>query len=172
MIFENLFKSKKRMPRIYEIEKKDSKINKQMFDLILEVENVLNDLKDAVESDKTSAKHAKVAELENVLLRLSSKVEAVREDVNTIMSIKTQNSDFIALNDEEYLRDKLENIDRISKALDELVDLVSHRPSSEELKRYVVDYLSSRISMVVDALNKIVKDDKQLNFVYSRLADL
>ncbi len=172
MIFEGLFRSRKKGPRILELELKDSQLTKKIFDLIVDIEAVLSDLKKAVEIDNDTAKYAKLAELENVLLRLSSKVEAIREDANLIMSIKTQNSDFIALNDDEYLRDKLENLDRISKSLDELIDLVSHRPSFEELKRYVIDYVSSRISLVIDALNNIIKDDKQLIFVYSRISDL
>ena len=157
-------------PEIYSIEKNSIQINKELFDLIVKAEKVMDELKTYLAEDKVSFKDAKLAELENNLLNMKSKVDSLRIDVQRILNIEMKHKDYVLLNDDFYLKDKLARVETMGQVLDELLDLISERPAINELKE-VVGYMYGRINSLVDSVNNITSDDKRLEEVYSRLKD-
>jgi hypothetical protein len=166
MSLKSLFKRQK--PHLMSLEENAVKLNKDIFDLLVRCEKNLDELKGALNSDKPYVKDAKMAELENKFLNLRTKIDAIRNDMRSIMDIETQNKDFIGINDDIYFTDKMNRLDAISAALDELVELAGEKPAANEL-RGMTDFIYGKINIVVDAVNNIINDDKQLENTYSKI---
>ncbi|MFP4567419.1 MAG: hypothetical protein ACLFN8_00590 [Candidatus Woesearchaeota archaeon] len=161
----------KRDPELYSVERNSIQLNKDIFNIIVKTEKILDDLKSYLSKGNISLKEAKMAEFENSLLNMKSKVDALRLDVQHILDIELKHKDYILLNDDFYLKDKLYRIDAMSRVLEELLDLISEKPAINELKE-MLNYIYSRMNILVDSVNNITSDDKRLEEVYSRLRDL
>ncbi len=155
-------------PRIYEIEQKDIAINKEIFSLIARIEQNLNLLKEAINKGDIAYKDAKLAELENNFLLLRSKIDSVKKDISDIMNIEVAQREYLTLNDDVHLQDKLNRLELIGDALDELIQIMSERPVFEELKG-LSDTIYSKINLIIDAINYIINDDRYLENVYARI---
>jgi len=139
--------------------------------MIVKTEKILDELKKYLLESNMSYKEAKLAELENALLNMKAKVDALRLDVHRILDIELKHKDFILLNDDFYLKDKLARIDTMSHVLEELLDLIAERPAINELKE-MLNYIYGRMNSLVDSINNISSDDKRLEEVYSRLRSI
>lgn len=166
--FSQLFR--KNEPGLYSIQTNSMIINKELFSLIVKTEKLLDDLKRYLDSDSVSLKEAKLAELENALLNMRSKIDALRHDVQRILDVEIKHKDYVLLNDDFYLKDKIARIDTMSQVIDELIDLIGERPAVNDLKE-MMSYIYGRINSLVDSVNNISSDDKRLEEVYSRLKD-
>lgn len=158
-------------PELYSIERSSIQLNKEIFNLIVKTEKILDDLKIYLSKDNVSLKEAKLAEFENSLLNMKSKIDALRLEAHRILDIELKHKDYILLNDDFYLKDKLYRVDSMNQVIDELLDLISAKPAINELKD-MLNYIYSRINILVDSVNNITSDDKHLEDVYSRLRDL
>ncbi len=163
------FVGKSKGSRIYSIEKKDVALNKEIFSLMLRVEDNLKELKDAVRDKNVIIKDAKLAELENSFLLLKSKVDSLLSDVKMIMDIEVQNKDYISIHDDAYLEDKYNRLNQMGDVLDELVDLMREKPASDALKGDLLAYIFGRVNILVDAVNNIINDDRYLEGLYSKI---
>ncbi len=166
MGIQALFKRQK--PAIVSSEEDSIKLNKEIFNLLLGCENDIAELKKFISSDQAALKEAKLADLENKFLSIRTKIDAIKNDMKSIIDLETQNKDFILLNDDNYIKDKMERLDFLSEVLDELLELTNEKPAAEELKG-MVDYIYGKINLLVDSVNNIINDDKQLENTYSKL---
>ena len=162
---------KKKDPELYTIQSNSIVVNKELFELIVKTEKLLDDLKRYLDEDNVALKEAKLAELENALINMKSKADALRLDVQRILDIELKHKDYILLNDDFYLKDKLARLDTMSQVIEELSDLISEKPAVNELKE-MLNYIYGRMNSLVDSINNIASDDKRLEEVYSRLKDL
>ena len=160
--------SRKQRPAIYLSEEDAIKLNKDVFELLLGCENDLAELKKTISTNQTAMKEATIAELENKFLNMRTKIDAIRTDMKTIIDLETQNKDFIQLNDDIFIMDKMGRLDTISSVLDELLELTHERPAANELKG-LVDFIYGKINILIDAVNNIINDDKHLEGTYSKL---
>ncbi|MCF7865978.1 hypothetical protein K9L67_05725 [Candidatus Woesearchaeota archaeon] len=160
----------KKESKILHIEHSDIAINKQIFDLIAKLESQLTNVSNALKKSDVSEVSARLAELENVFIRIKTKVDSLIVDVETIMGIESQNRDFIMLNDGDYISDKLERLKTMSSVLDELVELISHHPGMSELKSDLLSYMYSRLNVLIDSINSVASDDSHMEFVYGHLS--
>jgi len=158
-------------PELYSIERGCIQLNKDIFNLIVKTEKILDDLKIYLSKNNISLKEAKVAEFENSLLNIKSKIDALRLEAQRILDIELKHKDFILLNDDFHLKDKLYRVDSMNQVIDELLDLISSKPGVSELNE-MLNYIYSRMNILVDSVNNITSDDKHLENVYSRLRDI
>jgi SepF-like predicted cell division protein (DUF552 family) len=158
-------------PELYSIQRNSIQLNKDIFNLIVKTEKILDDLKIYLTKSNISLKEAKLAEFENSLLNIKSKIDALRLDAQRILDVELKHKDYILLNDDFYLKDKLYRVDSMSQVVEELLDLISEKPAINELKD-MLNYIYSRMNILVDSVNSITGDDKHLEEVYSRLRDL
>ncbi len=158
-------------PELYSIEKNSIKVNKDLFDLIVKSEKILDELKRYLSEDKVSYKEAKLAEFENALLNIKSKIDSLRIDVQRIFNIELKNKDYVLLNDDFYLKDKMSRIETMSQIIDELLDMLSERPAISDLKG-MMSYIYGKMNSLVDSVNNISGDDKRLEEVYSKLREM
>ncbi len=160
---------KEKGPRIFNIEKKDIDLNKEVFSLMLRVEENLKDLKDSLREGNVIVKDAKLAELENNFLMLKSKVDTLLSDVKLIMDIEVQNKDYITIHDDEYLEDKYNRLNQMSDILEELADLARSKPALDALRNDLINYIYGRVNILVDDVNNIINDDRHLEGLYSKI---
>lgn len=163
----SLFAKPKR-PIMIESEEDSIKRGKEIFNLLVKCENDLTQLKSYINSNNASLKDAKLAELENNFLNIRTKIDAIRNDMKSIIDIETQNKDFISFNDDFYIRDKMSRLEMISESLDELLELTSEKPAASELKG-LADFIYGKINLLVDAINNIISDDIHLQGTYSKI---
>jgi len=168
MNFKSLFSGKK--DNIYGIEKGDTSISKQAYDMLLKAEGHMKELKAIILTDNIILKDAKLAELENSLLLMKSKVETLRMDVKRIMDIEVQNRDIITIHDDQYLEDKYNRLGQMSEALEDLTELLRQRPTSPDLRREFMGFIYGKMNVLADSMNNIITDDKNLEQMYSKLA--
>lgn len=159
---------RKQKPAIYLSEEDAIKLNKDIFELLLGCENDLAELKKTLSTNQTSMKEAAIADLENKFLNMRTKIDAIRNDMKNIIDLETQNRDFVILNDDIYIKDKMNRLDTLSNVLDELLELTHERPAASELKG-LVDFIYEKINILIDAVNNIISDDKHLDGIYSKL---
>jgi hypothetical protein len=152
-----------------EAEEHSIQLNKSIFNLLLKCEKDLGELKTAMTSGSASTKAAKLAELENSFLNIRTKIDSIKTDMNLIVNLETQNRDFIGFNDDRYIADKLSRLESISQALEELLDLASEKPAANELKSGMLEFIYGKINIIVDGVNNIINDDKQLEGTYSKI---
>lgn len=167
--FDSLFKKK---PRLYTIQLNDMDIAKEIDRLMVRLQKDISDLQNILSGDNLTAKFAKMAELESSFRLIKIKLDAINNDLREIKGIEIQNKDFIYLNDEDYLRDKSSNIERMINILDRLLDLVSERPSASDLREEYLDYIKQSVLQVKESFDSVINDDKQLANVYSKISDL
>lgn len=163
----NLFKKSK--PKMLDAEEESINLNKEVFSLLLKCEKDLAELKRYTNSPTPSYKDAKLAELENSFLNMRTKIDAIRNDMRIIIDLETQNKDYIGFNDDLFLRDKMQRLDTISAALDELLELTVEKPAASELKGGMIDFIYGKINLLIDAVNNIINDDKHLEGTYSKI---
>ena len=166
--FKNLFEKK---PKLHALQVSSMEVNKSLFELIVKTEKILDELKAFLDDGNVSLKEAKLAEFENALLNMKSKVDSLHLDVQRILDIELEHKDYILLNDDFYLKDKLFRVETMTQVLEELLDLVNSKPALNELKE-MMNYIYGRMNTLVDSVNNITSDDKRLENVYSRLRDL
>lgn len=166
----SIFK-KKSKPMMILSEEDSIKLSKDIFNLLVKCEGDLAQLKNHLSSENMSLKNAKIAELENSFLSIRSKIDAIRNDMKTIVDIETQNKDFISFNDDFYIADKMNRLESLSQSLDELLELTAEKPVASELKG-MADFIYGKINLLVDAINNIISDDIHLQGTYSKIAYL
>jgi hypothetical protein len=163
------FKLSTKKSRMLEAEEHAIELNKDIFELLVKCEKDLGELKSAISSNNIFMKAAKLAELENSLLNTRTKIDAIKSDMNLIVNIETQNRDFIGFNDDKYINDKINRLEVISQALEELLDLANEKPAANELKSGILEFINGKINLIIDAVNNIINDDKQLEGTYSKI---
>ena len=162
----------RRKSKLYSLHINDMEIMKDLEKLLEKLKYDVASLQAILGGDNVTEKFAKMAELETSFRLMKIKIDAISKDLSDIRNIEMQNRDFIYLNDDDSLRDKIENINNISELLDRLLELVRERPSSQDLKSEYLIYIKTNVSAIEESLNSIISDDKQLETVYSRLNEL
>ncbi len=167
--FDNLFR---RGSRLYALQLNDMEIMKDLEKLTNKLKSDINVLQQVLVSDNMTEKFAKLAEMESSFRIMKIKIDAIAKDLSDIRNIEMQNRDFIYLNDDDSLRDKIENINNISNILDRLLELVREKPSSQELRSEYLAYIRANVNAIEESLNSVISDDKQLESVYSKINEL
>ncbi|MCF7871468.1 hypothetical protein K9L97_00355 [Candidatus Woesearchaeota archaeon] len=159
-------------PRMVQIEQSDMSVVKQIFDLIGRLEKELYSLSEALRSNDVAGVGARLAELENTFTRVKTKIDSLIVDVDTIMGIEAQNKDYIMFNDNDYIMDKKERLQLMSDTLEELLELLAQHPGLSELKGDLLQFLYSKLNLLINSLNSVGYDDQAMSSVYSRISSL
>lgn len=168
----DILKLFKKRSRLYAIELDDEKINKEIFSIITKVERHLSDLSGVITEKDVDLKNATLYELENNFLSMKSKIDSLRSDIERILSIEIENKEYLTIHDDGYLEDKRERLKRMSEALEDLVDLIMTRPALNDLRSGLMNEIYARTNFLVENLNNVIEDDKNLLLAYEKLEAL
>lgn len=166
------FFSGARKPEIYELELNDIVVSKEMSRIMVRVEEKLQELKDLLSKSDVVVKDAALSELENSFLKLKSKVDGVLADVKRILDIEVQNKDYLTIHDDGYLEDKYKRLELLSDVLEDLLQLISQKPSVDELRESLLKFMYERVNIMVDSVNNVINDDKHLESTYAKLTNI
>lgn len=163
---------KRQPPELLMIEQSDININKEIMDLITRAEGHISELKNVLSQKDISLKDAKLSQLENVFVHIKTKIDSLLTDVKRIISIETQNRDFIILNDDSYLQDKSERLQQMAESVDYLLELMAQRPAVDDLRSGALSTIDDKMNLLITSINNIVNDDKQLSSTYEKIEQL
>jgi len=153
---------------ILSIEIKDKSINNQICKLILGAEKKILELKGILEEGKPGDKDEDLEELKKTFLKLHRELELVAGDILDIANEEAQKKDFIKLNDGGFLNDKNTQIWKMKKNLNELIGMLEDRPTNQELKRDLLKDMVTDINAIIEGMNNIISDDKELEKIYKK----
>ncbi len=154
---------------VLNIEIKDKSINKQICRLILDSEKKILELKGILEDGKPGDREKDLEDLRNMFLKLHREVEIVSSDIVDITNEEAQKKDFIRLNDGGFLNDKNQQIWKIKKNLNELIGMLEDRPTIQELEAGLLKDMITDVNVIIEAMNNIIADDKELERVYKSI---
>lgn len=167
--FIRVFKGKSNLSLIHD---KSRALNKELFSRITKIEEHLDELTSIINSQNLTAKYAKLAELENDFILMKSKIDGIKMEMQEIIELQRRHRYTVIIDDQEYLDDKSKNLEEINYYLEELIQLVGQRPSNEDLRNEFLKFLSKRVNIIVNDINNIITDDRQLDSIYSDLTKL
>ena len=144
----------------------------KIHELLLKLQSNYEDLKEAVEDDNAMKKDAHASKLENKFHLLRSKADAMMDKLRFITRTENKMDDIIAINDDQYLRDKIDNVKTLSDTAREMSQMLAHNPSMSDLKHGGLKQLKDNINMMIGCVNEITQDDEHLTKIYARLSDL
>ena len=154
--------------RLLTIEIKDKNIDKEICKLILKAEKTLLELKGILEEGKPGDRDSDLEDLSKTFLKLHREVEMVSSHIINIENEEAQEHDFIKLNDGGYLNDKKQQIRKMKRNLNELIDLLEDRPTDQEFEDDLLKSMIERTNNIIEAMNGIIQDDKRLEQVYKQ----
>jgi hypothetical protein len=144
----------------------------KIHELLLKLQSNYEDLKGTVEEDNAMKKDVHVSKLENKFHLLRSKADAMMDKLRFITRTQNKMDDIIAINDDQYLRDKIDNVKTLSDTAREMSQMLAHNPSMSDLREGGLEQLKNNINMMIQCVNQITQDDQHLTKIYSRLSDL
>lgn len=144
----------------------------KIHELLLKLQGDFQDLKQSVDDDNAMQKDAQVSKLENKFHLLKGKADAMMDKLRLITRTQNKMDDIIAINDDTYLHDKIDNVKTLSDTSREMSQMLAHNPSMNDLKSSGLDQLKNNINMMIQCVNEITQDDKHLRKIYSRLSEL
>ena len=156
--------------KIFSIQINSKKINEELCSLILDVEKNLSEFsKLIIKRDYPSIKH-EVQSLYKIFVTLKQKTEILLEDVKRIVNIELAEKEFIILNDDQFIKDKVEQINSIKENLHTLMLMIEERPSRDAYENDLLAHMQEKITEISRSTSQMVKDDRMLEEIYSSLS--
>jgi len=161
---------KEKKPKILVIEERDVELDMEISKMTTRMGETIKELQKSMSDNDILNKDAKMAELENELLLIKSKVDSLKTDINEVMNTQVQSKDFITIHDDVYLQDKQNLLNQMSQLLEELVSYLQERPATQDLKQALMPMLMPRINFLATAANNLINDDRALEGIYQKIA--
>ncbi len=158
--------------QIYRIELSDEKINKEICTSIKTTHEHIDEFKEILGNKHVTNKEEESLRIYKMLLRILRKVNTLISDISKIEKIEETKSHFIKIHDEQYRDDKLEQLSKIKYVLDSLILIIEQNPSINDYKTEVLDQMTKDVLELEELMNKVLKDDLELDRVYRALCEL
>lgn len=155
--------------RVYSIQINDDKINKEICLLLSKLKKNITDFMNILQKNYVGNKEEKIGEIMNLFGKMSEDIKKLINDVQGIQNIELQRKDFIKINDEQFLKDKLSQLNKIKEVLDTLIDMLEQNPTDKEFKEDLLRTMIQDVNEIIEGINKILEDDKGLDSIYQGL---
>jgi predicted glutamine amidotransferase len=147
-------------------------LKEKVYTILVKIEGDLKELRAAVETNNVVEKNAKTSELENKFILLKGKSDSIMDKLRLITRTEGDLDDIVAINDEQPLNDKINQVKTMSEVSREMQQLLAHNPSIKEYKQEALDRLYKKVNTLIGCVNKITADDERLMSTYKRLQKL
>ena len=168
-LFSKLFKKR---PRIYYIEINDDEINKELSRIIGQVQKQIKDFKITLGKTTLDSKESSLERMYQLLITARHKLKDIEIDVDKIINIELQNSNYFSIKDQSFLKDKKDQISIIAEKIDEFINIIQQRPSAEEFKQELLDQLTHKLNQITVSMDTMIADDCNLKAIYKQINDL
>jgi hypothetical protein len=155
--------------KILTIEINAEKINKEICRLILHIEHNIINLKGILENGQPGDRDEELKNLYSNVLKIRRDFELVSGDIKSIVNEEMQSKDLIKLNDKGFLNDKMLQIRKIKEHLDDAIEILENRPTDREFRGDLISTMIIDINHIIEGVNGIVNDDKELDKLYQIL---
>ncbi|MEM4259984.1 MAG: hypothetical protein QXG00_02005 [Candidatus Woesearchaeota archaeon] len=152
--------------KVYSIQINDDKINKEICILISKLKKNITDFMNILQGKFLGDKDEKLEEIMSIFGKMVEDIKKLIDDVLGIQNIELQKRDFIKINDEQFLKDKLFQLNKIKEILDTLIDMLEQKPTDKEFKEDLLRTMIQNVNEIIGAINKILEDDKGLDAIY------
>lgn len=147
-------------------------LKQKIHELLLKIQSNYEELRKAVQDGNAIEKDAKISKLENKFILLKGKADSIMDKLRLITRKENNMDDILAINDQKYLRDKIDQVKTLSEISREMSQALAHNPSLNDLEESLLDRLKEKINTMIQCVNDIGRDDKQLKQIYKRLRKL
>ncbi|MFH1916693.1 MAG: hypothetical protein ABIJ21_05490 [Nanoarchaeota archaeon] len=149
-----------------EIEAQD--IDSHVVHVILDAEQTVKDLKNALKKDDIEEKNADTKELMQDFEQVGENIAVLKKEIDKIRQMKIA-KDLMYGPDNNFLNDKIDQLDAMGEAIGSLLEITEEAPSDEEYTNSVLDEIVKYLNELITALNKIKADDDALLALYKKL---
>ena len=154
---------------ILSIEINDKAIDKHIAKLVIKGEKTIRDLEETLKVKDFMQKDEDISKLLRIFQEILDEISIMQGDVERIRLREQQEKNYVKVPDEQYLLDKKEQLSKMSRAVQSIVDMLKEHPSVDELKSSVLDELFEKMNKLIDELNSIINDDNNLEDIYKRV---
>lgn len=150
------------------IEINDQAIDKQIAQLIIRAERTVRDLEASLRKKDFYEKDEDIEKLLALFEEILEDDKKLQEDVEKIRLREQQEAGYVKIPDEQYLLDKTDQLMKMRRALEHLLEILREHPSVTTLKNQILDELFGRMNTLIDAFNNIRSDDYSLKLIYEK----
>jgi hypothetical protein len=151
--------------KLTKIEHKAEDIDKTIAGIISKAKKDVDDLKVALRKNDFPEKNATVQDLESDFHTILKKTDELYANIDELREAKKD----VLVSDQQFLEDKLTQLEKMRSAIHAVLDLLGETPSDEEFEHGALDKLFEEMGRLIEALNLIIGDDKRLLAIYENL---
>jgi hypothetical protein len=151
--------------KLAKIEHKAEDIDKNIAHLISRAKKNVDNLKLALRKKDFPEKNATVQDLEKDFHEILQKTDELYTNVDELREAKKD----ALTSDQQFLEDKLTQLEKMRSAIHAVLDLLGETPSDEEFEHGALDKLFEEMGKLIEALNLIIGDDKRLLIIYESI---
>ncbi|MBN1645586.1 hypothetical protein JW868_00940, partial [Candidatus Woesearchaeota archaeon] len=147
----------------------DQKIDEAITHLILQIEDMVRDLQNALNVRDTATKELDMERIASLLSDTQLRLDQLIQDVGSIRNPNLQEKQFIFIDKEvgdRYLKDKTHQLFTMKEHVSNLYEISRENPSIAELNRGVIDTFIEQLNAIIDEINQIKIDDEYLREIY------
>lgn len=155
--------------KLLKIEVNDEKIDMAIARHIRRCESLMADLEKALKYDDYPQKDEDLLLLKRQFQEMLEKVNVLLQDVSTIRLKEIQQKNYVRIQDEQYLIDKFEQLQKLRETLSELIEMLQENLSDSELEQGLLAQIYEKINHMIDCFNKLKSDDNHLRALYEQI---
>jgi hypothetical protein len=157
---------------IFNVELNDEKINKEIGKIVIDIEKNLASLKKTLSLAPDMLDKEKIESLYKEFIAIKERVDFLLKNVTDIVDREVAKKEFVVINDDEFINDKLEQLGNIKKHITSLLGILEENPSGRDLQQGIIDTMMSEVNSIHESIGRIMRDDDALKQIYDALKDL
>jgi hypothetical protein len=160
------------LPKLYVIEEKDEVIEEKLFGIIKEFTDVLEKFRQSIYESKINEKEFEINYLKKIIYSVKRKIKVLERDIKEILNIENLEKEFITVKDYIFIKDKIDQLNRIKENLNIIEGILQEDPPADEFRNELLEAMENDINIISDSMEQIMHDDNNLEKIYSKISYL
>ncbi|MBN1376712.1 hypothetical protein JW949_00060 [Candidatus Woesearchaeota archaeon] len=160
------------LPKLYLIEEKDEVIEEKLFGIIKEFTDVLEKFRQSIYESKINEKEFEINYLKKIIYSVKRKIKILERDIKEILNIENLEKEFITVKDYIFIKDKIDQLNRIKENLNIIEGILQEDPPADEFRNELLEAMENDINIISDSMEQIMHDDSNLEKIYSKISYL
>lgn len=158
--------------KLYYIEIDDVAINKQMSNIIIQLEGRIKEFKAHINNTTMTIKEQDLQEIHQMMIKVKEEVDMIEHDVKKITDVEFKNKDYLVIKDKTFLEDKKIELETINREINKFINIIENNPSAKSLQTEFLPKLVNQFNTIIECTNKVIKDDDTLRIIYKKLTEI
>lgn len=164
--------SKKNKTRLYYIEINDENIDQEITKELISIEDKIKTFKININNTTLEDKQQYLLTFYKEIIIIKNKLSIIQQDIQTIKNIELKNKTYFIIKDKSFLEDKINQLNKILPLVDEFIEINEQHPFTTELKKELINKLIEHLNGMIQAIEKIIGDDKYLQLIYKKISNI